>query len=66
MVTGIATKFKPMLYGAILCYIFFIISCFTAHEYDMLLNGLAGIFNWLIPGLILRSRLKKGENCVHV
>ena len=56
LATGIAHKFKPMLWAAILCYVFFIISCFTTSAYDMLLNGLAGIFNWLIPGLILRSK----------
>lgn len=60
--TALAYKFKPMIYGAVLCYLFFIISCFTNSAYDMLLNGFAGIFNWLIPGLILRSRFKKGKN----
>lgn len=54
LATGIAHKFAPMFWAAILCYVFFIISCFTPNAYDMLLNGLAGIFNWLIPGLILR------------
>lgn len=57
--TGLAYKFKPMIYGSILCYAFFIISCFTPTAYDMLLNGLAGIFNWLIPGLILRRKFLK-------
>ncbi len=56
LVTGIARKFKPMLVGGILCYVFFVISCFTASKYDMLLNGLSGIICWLIPGIILRKR----------
>lgn len=63
LITGMAHKFKPMIVGAVLCYIFFVISCFVPTAYDMLLNGLAGIFNWLIPGLILRRRFimqKKG------
>lgn len=63
LVTGLVKKFKPMLYGAILCYGFFIASLFTMAKYDMLFNGLAGIFNWLIPGLILRNRYKKGIPC---
>ena len=54
--TGLAYKFKPMIYASILCYAFFVASCFTPTAYDMLLNGLAGIFNWLIPGLILRRK----------
>jgi len=61
--TGIATKFRPMLLGGILCYVFFVISCYTVYKYDYLLNGLAGITNWLIPGLILRNRALKGKGC---
>jgi hypothetical protein len=60
--TGLVCKFKPMVYGALICYGLFIISLFTPFKYDMLLMGLAGIFNWLIPGLILRQRYLKGLN----
>ena len=63
LVTGIARNFKPMIYGAIACYIFFIISLYTSSTYDNLLSGLAGIGNWLIPGLILRNRFIKREGC---
>ncbi|MGN6163541.1 MAG: hypothetical protein ACTHOF_03290 [Flavisolibacter sp.] len=66
LATGIAYKFGPMFWAAILCYIFFIISCFVPTAYDMLLNGLAGIFNWLIPGLILRSKFKRQKMAVNV
>lgn len=58
--TGLVCKFKPMIYGAIICYGLFIISLFVPFKYDMLLMGLAGIFNWLIPGFILRKRYLKG------
>lgn len=57
--TGLAYKFKPMIFASVLCYAFFVVSCFTPTAYDMLLNGLAGIFNWLIPGLILRGQFKR-------
>ena len=60
LATGIITKFKPMLIGGIISYVFFIISCYTSSTWDMLLLGLAGIFNWLIPGFILRSKYLKG------
>lgn len=63
MVTGLATGFKPMIIGAAICYGLFIASCFTASKYDILMNGIAGICNWLIPGLILRSRYLKQKNC---
>lgn len=63
LVTGLARRFKPMIYGAIACYIFFIISLYTSTKFDNLLSGLAGIGNWLIPGLILRNHYKKGKGC---
>lgn len=63
LMTGMIAKFKPMLIGSIICYAFFFISCFTPFTWDMLLMGLAGIVNWLIPGIILRNRYLKGESC---
>jgi hypothetical protein len=58
LVTGIVLKFRPMFIGALLCYGLFILSLFTNSMYDQLLSGIAGIVNWLIPGIILRSRYK--------
>jgi hypothetical protein len=58
--TGLVCKFRPMIYGALICYVLFIISLYVEFKYDMLLMGLAGIFNWLIPGFILRQRYIKG------
>lgn len=66
LATGIAHRFKAMFWAAILCYMFFITSCFTPMDYDMLLNGLAGIFNWLIPGLILRRRFYRYQKTGNV
>jgi hypothetical protein len=60
---GIAQKFMPMIIGGILCFGYFMLSCFIPSTYDLLLHGLAGITNWLIPGLILRRRFLKGQNC---
>lgn len=56
MCTGIIERFRPMMIGAILCYVFFIASLFTTSTWDYLFMGVAGIFNWLIPGIILRKR----------
>jgi len=66
LTTGLARRFRPMLVGAALCYVFFVLSCFTNTAYDMLLNGLAGICNWLVPGLILRRRFLRGKAAAHV
>lgn len=58
-ITGIARKFRPMIVGGVLCYVFFIASCYSNMTYDMLLMGAAGLFNWFIPGLILRKNYLK-------
>jgi hypothetical protein len=63
LATGLAKKFKPMIIGGILCYILFVISCFSNFKYDMLLHALAGMINWLIPGLLLRNSFKKSRAC---
>ncbi len=56
LVTGITKKFKPMLIGGALAYIFFIWSCFTATKYDMLFGAITAFFCWFVPGLILRKK----------
>ncbi|MBP9099207.1 MAG: hypothetical protein KBF74_10360 [Ferruginibacter sp.] len=61
--TGLINKFKPMIWGAVVCYALFVISLYTSFKYDMLMLGLAGIANWLIPGLILRDRYNKNIAC---
>jgi len=64
LVTGVVKKFRPMLYGAIIAYVLFVVSCFTANKYDLLFSAVVAIICWLIPGLILRRRylLQKKTN----
>lgn len=62
LVTGWLIGFRPMTIGAIICYGFFVLSLFTPFKYDMLLSGLAGIGNWLIPGLILNHRYRNAKS----
>lgn len=59
LITGVIKKFKPMIWGSILCYVFFIGSLFTAFTYDVLFMALAAIFSWLIPGILLWNHVKK-------
>ena len=56
LVTGLVKKFTPMIAGACLAYVLFIVSCFTASKYDMLLGAVVALVCWLIPGVILRKR----------
>lgn len=56
LVTALVKKFRPMLWGAVLSYGLFIVSCFTSTQYDMLLGTITAVSCWLIPGIILRRR----------
>ncbi|MBX2932067.1 MAG: hypothetical protein KF781_08990 [Chitinophagaceae bacterium] len=62
LVTGIAKKYAPMTVGAIITYILFIASCYTASKYDMLFGTIAALVCWLIPGIILRRKYLKQKS----
>lgn len=56
LITGVSKKFLPMIAGALVTYLFFIVSLYTRTYIDNLLMGLSGLINWLIPGIMLRLR----------
>ncbi len=64
ILTGGITKFRPMLYGGILCWICCIISVYTNLKTDLLLMALSALAMWLIPGIILRRKYLKGSGCL--
>lgn len=61
LTTGIARQFRPMTIGAVICYIAFVISCYASTQYDMLLQAIAAMVCWLIPGIILHQRYKRSR-----
>jgi hypothetical protein len=58
-ITGGIMKFKPMLFGGILCWVLAFISVFTKGDIDMLLTAVAAIFAWLIPGIMINKGYRK-------
>jgi hypothetical protein len=66
MVTGVVKKFWPMIVGAIITYVFFVISLYTRNPIDQLLMGISGLVNWLIPGLMLKFRYNKSTDKANV
>ena len=60
-ITGGIFKFKPMIIGGVICWILSIISIYTSFQIDILLMAACGLFAWLIPGIILWKKYKKGE-----
>jgi len=68
-ITGAACKFKPMLWGGILCWVCCVISVFTGAKIDLILVAVSAVFAWLIPGIILEKdyrAAKKGLEQAHV
>jgi cell division protein FtsW (lipid II flippase) len=60
-ITGGVTKFKPMIFGGVFCWVASFISIYTSIEIDLLLIAVCGLFAWLIPGVILWNRYQKGK-----
>jgi uncharacterized protein with PQ loop repeat len=61
LATGFIRKFKPMILGGILCMLGFVASLFLNTTFDFLLQAIAVIVSWRIPGLILRNRYVKKQ-----
>jgi hypothetical protein len=58
-ITGGVFKFKPMIFGGIICWLFSIVSVYTSFSVDMLMMAASGLVAWLIPGIILWENYKK-------
>ena len=68
-VTGAACKFKPMLWGGLLCWVCSIITVYTPIKLDLLLTALSALFAWFIPGLLMEKEYriyKKEQVAQHV
>jgi hypothetical protein len=68
-ITGAACKFKPMLWGGILCWVCSIIAVYTPIRIDLLLTALSAIAAWFIPGLVMEKeyrKYKKEQALAHV
>lgn len=60
-VTGAACKFKPMLWGGLLCWTCCIITIFTTIKIDLLLTAFSAVFAWLIPGIIMEKEYRNAK-----
>ncbi len=58
-VTGGIMKYKPMLWGGIVCWVLSVVSNFTPLRVDMLLMATAATTAWLVPGLMLHAKYRK-------
>lgn len=60
-VTGVSMKFKPMLWGGLLCWVCCIVTLYTPIKADLVLIALSAIFAWLIPGIIMEKDYRKAK-----
>lgn len=58
-ITGGMFRFKPMIIGAMICWILFAVSLYTEFKINLLLMALSALSAWLIPGIILRKKCKR-------
>ena len=56
--SGIILKFKPLVIGAIGCWVFAIISPFINVNFHLLLIAGSIIAGWIIPGYLLKAKYK--------
>ena len=60
-VTGISMKFKPMLWGGLLCWVSCLVTIYTPVKTDLILVALSSIFAWLVPGIIMEKDYRKAK-----
>jgi hypothetical protein len=60
-VTGVSMKFKPMIFGGILCWVCCLITIYTPVKVDLLLTAFSAVFAWLIPGIILEKDYRNAK-----
>jgi len=60
-VTGTACKFRPMVWGGLLCWACCVAALFTPVKLDLLLTALAAVAAWLIPGIIMEKEYRKAK-----
>lgn len=60
-VTGTACKFRPMVWGGLLCWACCIAALFTTVKLDLLLTAIAALAAWLIPGIIMEKEYRKAK-----
>lgn len=61
-ITGTSMKFKPMIWGGIICWVSCLAAVFTPVKIDLILTAFSALFAWFIPGIILEKDYRKAKN----
>ena len=60
--SGTILKFRPLIYGGIICWILAFLSTFVNFHYHSLMVSVAVICAWIIPGYILKMKFKQANS----
>jgi Flp pilus assembly protein TadB len=60
--SGIILRFRPLIYGGIICWVLAVLSTFINFHYHSLLVSAAVISAWIIPGYILKRKFKQANS----
>jgi hypothetical protein len=58
-VSGSLIKFKPMIIGALFCFVLVVVCVYLPYDFQILITAFAIVISYLIPGYMLRSQYKK-------
>jgi hypothetical protein len=56
--TGRLLRFRPLVWGAVLCWVLSIVTTFVGYETNILLLAAAILGSYIIPGYLLRANYK--------
>jgi hypothetical protein len=60
-ITGASMKFKPMIWGGIICWVSCLAALYTPVKIDLLLTAISALFAWFIPGTILEKNYRNAK-----
>ncbi len=58
-VSGMTFRFHPLVIGSIVCWACAVAACYISHENQLILLGISVLGGYIIPGYILKLKLKK-------
>ncbi len=60
-ITGAACRFRPMLWGGLLCWASCIVAAFTPIKIDLLLTAASALAAWFYPGILMQRDFRKAQ-----
>jgi hypothetical protein len=59
ILSGTVLRFKPLVWGGIICWMLCMVSVFLPLRYNLLMVSLAVIAAWIIPGYMMKQKFAK-------